>query len=358
VPTVLVAGSTGVIGCHAAAEFATTPGWRVVTASRGRGCPGAPIDEHVTVDLLRSGDVEGMASTRPDVTHLVFAAGAGASQSGGPADGAVAMLANTLAAFRHSRSLLQHVTVFQSGAAYGAGLGPYKIPAKESDPRLPMTGVDEQLVDLLTESADADGLRWTVLRTDTVIGHAEGGSPNLLLAIAAYASVCRALGLPLRFPGTEQDYRALAQVTDAELLGRAAVWAASAEAAADNVFNVTNGDAFRWCDVWPEIAAVFGMSVAPPAPFPLAAAMADHSDVWDWLVDQYELVPTPWHEIADWDAAAAALVPGFDRLYSTIKIRRAGFAEALDSEARFGPWFERLAKSKVIPPVGGGHTHR
>lgn len=352
-PTVLVAGSTGVIGSHVAAEFATTPGWRVVTAGRRRCSSVSPVDEHMSVDFLDTPEVNRMASTRPDVTHLVFAAGAGASSAGAlaPTEGAVAMLGNTLAAFRHSRSLLRHVTMFQDGATYGGDLGPFKIPAKEGDPRLPIGGAHTEMLDLLTESADADGFRWTVLRTDTVIGHAEGAPPNLLLAIAAYASVCRALGLPLRFPGTDEHYRALGQVTDVQLLGRAAVWAASAETAVNDVFNVTNGDAFRWCDVWPEIAAVFGMAVAPPVPFPLATAMAGHSDVWDWLVEQYGLNPVAWSGIANWDAAAAALTPGFDRLYSTIKIRSAGFADAFDSEARFRTWFERLAAAKVIPPL-------
>jgi nucleoside-diphosphate-sugar epimerase len=348
VPTVLVAGATGVIGSHVASEFETTPGWRVTTTSRRMPCP-APTD-HLPADLLDAAAVDALVAARSDVTHLVFAAG-GRHET-------ATMLASLLSGFRQSQASLRHVTLFDDARAYGADLGPYKVPAKESDPRLPTSGSAPDLVDLVSESADADGFHWTVLRTDTVIGNGTAGSPNLLLAIAAYASVCRAVGLPLRFPGTEEQYRSLAQVTDAELLGRAAVWAASSEAAMDDVFNVTNGDAFRWCDVWTEIADVFGMAVAPPMPFALPAAMAGHSDVWDWLTEQYGLAPVPWDAVADWDAAATALAPGFDRLYSTIKVRQAGFGDSFDSAARFRTWFERLADARVIPPVGDHDPRR
>ncbi len=49
---------------------------------------------------------------------------------------------------------------------------------------------------------------------------------NLALSIALYASLCRALGLPLRFPGSEQAWHSIVDHTDAGLLAEATVWAA------------------------------------------------------------------------------------------------------------------------------------
>ena len=347
-PTVLVAGSNGLVGRHAAAAFAATPGWRVVTA--GPTAEAGVVDEHVTVNLLDPAEALEAVAVRPDVTHLVFGAHVDAPSAAARSEANVALLANTLAGFRQSRSLLQHVTLYQGAKAYGAHLGPYKIPAKESDPRVPVPSYLDDQADLLIESAASDGFHWTVLRPDTVIGYA-GHPDNLLMVLAAYASVCRARGLPLRFPGNEAQYRCLAQVTDADLLGHASVWAAASEAAADDVFNVTNGDVFRWCDVWPRVADAFGIDVAPPAPFSLVEAMEGNADVWEWLVNQYDLVPTPWEAVADWAFGDRVFQAGYDQLFSTVKVRQAGFAEALDSEQRFIHWFSWLAGAKVIPPL-------
>ena len=47
---------------------------------------------------------------------------------------------------------------------------------------------------------------------------------NLTLAIAVYANICKALRLPLSFPGKPGAYTALYQCTDAALLAKAVEW--------------------------------------------------------------------------------------------------------------------------------------
>ena len=75
------------------------------------------------------------------------------------------------------------------------------------------------------------------------------------------------IGLPFRFPGSESVYRALYQVTSADLLARATVWAGESPAAQNELFNVTNGDTLRWQHMWPRMAKMLGMEVADPVPF-------------------------------------------------------------------------------------------
>ena len=41
------------------------------------------------------------------------------------------------------------------------------------------------------------------------------------------------------------------------MLSHAIDWAGESEATDGEVFNITNGDFFRWCNVWPRIAEVF-----------------------------------------------------------------------------------------------------
>jgi hypothetical protein len=62
--------------------------------------------------------------------------------------------------------------------------------------------------------------------SDIVFGFAVGNPMNLGNLLAVYASLCKELGRPLRFPGTPKAYGILANVTDATLLAKAMEWAA------------------------------------------------------------------------------------------------------------------------------------
>jgi hypothetical protein len=98
---------------------------------------------------------------------------------------------------------------------------------------------------------------------------------NLISVIGVYAAICREMGLPLRFPGLEQVYRALYQVTSADILASATVWAGETEAAQNQIFDVTNGDTLRWQHMWPPIAKTFDMDIADTVPFSLSTYLAD-----------------------------------------------------------------------------------
>src|SRR5260370_13147487 len=73
--------------------------------------------------------------------------------------------------------------------------------------------------DFLEEFQKGKRWTWSVGRPHAVCGFSTGGPMNLTLAIAVYANVCKALGLPLSFPGKPEAYTALYQCTDAALLG-------------------------------------------------------------------------------------------------------------------------------------------
>lgn len=78
---------------------------------------------------------------------------------------------------------------------------------------------------------------------------------NLALVIAMYASISKDLGLPLRFLGKPGAYTTLLEMTDAGLLAKATVWAATNSQCYNQAFNITNGDLFRWNELCPKIAA-------------------------------------------------------------------------------------------------------
>lgn len=77
----------------------------------------------------------------------------------------------------------------------------------------------------------------------------------------------------------------LYQTTDAEPPVRATGWAGSAGTAADQVFNVTTGDQFRWSGLWPRFAE-HRHGLRPPQQMSLTEAVPTRADAWQRLVDR------------------------------------------------------------------------
>jgi nucleoside-diphosphate-sugar epimerase len=345
--SVLVAGDAGLIGSYAAREYAKL-GWPVRGVSR-RSIEGATWD-HLTVDLLDPAAAREQLAAAADTTHLVFAAYLERATDRQAIEVNTALLRNTLDALQALNAPLRHVTLYQGGKAYGHHLGFFNTPAKESDPRLIAPHFYYAQEDLLRSLAAERGFAFTALRPEGVTGYATGNPMNLLMVIAVYAAICKELGLPMRFPGSRAAYDVLYQTTDAELLGRATVWAGSADDAAGQVFNVTNGDQFRWRQLWPTFAKHFGMEYAEPQPTPLAEAMPQRADVWQRLVARHGLQETPFDKLVGWGVGDFLFHHEADNITSTVKIRQAGFADCLDTEQRLLELFDQLVEQKVIPP--------
>jgi nucleoside-diphosphate-sugar epimerase len=169
----------------------------------------------------------------------------------------------------------------------------FKTPAREDDPRLMPPNFYYDQEGFLRERQQGKQWHWTALRPEAVCGFAVGNPMNLAMVIAVYAVLSKELGLPLRFPGAEKAYRALYQVTSADILARASIWAGNSHAAQNEIFNITNGDYFRWQHMWPRIAKMFNMEVADPVPMRLATYMADKAPLWDAIVRKYKAAGNP-----------------------------------------------------------------
>ena len=86
------------------------------------------------------------------------------------------------------------------------------------------------------------GFGWSVHRAHTVIGHAVGNAMNMGLTLAVQASICRELGQPFVFPGSETQWNSLTDMTDSGLLAEHMIWAATADGVGDEAYNIVNGD--------------------------------------------------------------------------------------------------------------------
>jgi len=347
---VLVAGAQGVIGRAAALRLASQPDVEVIGLSRRTDPPVEGV-RLLPVDLLDAGGTRATLAEVPDVTHIVFGAYIEKATAAEKSDVNVAILRNLLDAVEETSPGLRHITFYQGGKAYGADLGPFKTPAREDDPRLMPPNFYYDQEDFLRERQRGKAWSFTALRPEAVCGFAVGNPMNLLTVIAVYAAISKEIGIPLRFPGTEAAYRALYQVSSADILAEAADWAGTTPAADNAIFNITNGDYFRWQHMFPKIARMFDMDWADPVPTPLVTYMTDKGPLWERMVERYGLLPIPYESVASWGFGDFIFNSGFDNISSTIKARRAGFAACIDTEDMFREQFDQLRRLRMIPPL-------
>ncbi|WP_256667498.1 SDR family oxidoreductase [Pseudomonas sp. Fl5BN2] len=349
----LVIGGYGVVGTAVVDLMTKTPGWQLTTAAR-RSPPaslldGSPAPAHIRVDLLDAASTQQAFADLASVTDLVFCAYSERESMAASVAPNLAMLDHSLKALGQAGAKLQQVVLIGGGKSYGEHLGPYKTPAKESDPRFmgPIFYNDQE--DLLWRTAEREGFAWTVLRPDGVMGPSLNSPMNILTGIASFAAISQALRLPLRFPGSLEAWTALHQATDSRVLAEAVLWALTTANARQQVFNVTNGDHFRWQQLWPQIAGFFGLDSAAPQPMNLGVQMADKAPLWAAIVDAHDLRQTPLEQIAAWPFVDGWLNAGYDMVQSTIKIRQAGFSGCIDSHQSVLEQLQRLRDYRLIP---------
>lgn len=345
--TALVSGALGIVGRNLVMHLATRDDWNVIALSR-RAPDFESSARWISVDLLDRSDCQQKLHALAAVTHVFFAAYAEQKTETAQVDVNRAMLVNCIETI-DAIADVQRVVLVEGAKWYGAHLGVYKTPAKETDPRVLPPNFYYDQEDYLRSRAAVGGRTWTAVRPSGICGFAVGNPMNVATTLAVYASITRELGLPLRFPGKPGAYRSLIEYADATHLARAMVWAATDTAAANEAFNVTNGDLARWEHLWPQIVAFFQMEAAPPLHMPLVAFMADKAPLWDQIVRKHGLKPYTFAEIAAWPFLDGMLGIEYDVISDTGKIRRAGFHDAVDTETMFIDTFKQLRSDHIIP---------
>lgn len=343
----LVVGANGVVGRDIVAYLHTLGDWDVVGVSR-RGGEDTGRVRYLAVDLLDAGDTREKLAGLTEVTHVFYAAFQDRPTWAELVPPNLAMLANTVDALEPVAPGLRHISLMQGYKVYGAHLGPFKTPARETDAghMPPEFNVDQE--SFLRRRQQGKSWTWSAIRPSMVGGVALGNPMNLALVIAVYASVSKELGLPLRFPGRPGAYDSLLEMTDADLLAKATVWAATDERGARQAFNVANGDLFRWNEMWPKIADFFDMEVAPPLPMSLETVMADKEPLWNAMSARYGLAHS-YGEVSCWGFGDFVFGLDYDMFADTSKVRRAGFHEYVETEHMFSGIFTEFRRRRVIP---------
>jgi nucleoside-diphosphate-sugar epimerase len=142
----------------------------------------------------------------------------------------------------------------------------------------------------------------------------------------------------------------LVNVTDAELLAKGMEYVSINESANGEIFNLTNGDIFRWKELWPKFGEYFGVAVEEPQTFSLATYMADKNKLWNEMVQKYQLEEHSLDHLVKWPFGDFIFNNVHDAFFDVNKLRRLGFQDMqLDSFTSFKRVFDQLKAHRIIP---------
>jgi len=350
--TALVVGASGIAGSAVSSEL-VAQGWEVLGLARR---PVAQVGvTAVSADLHDPAATQAaLSGLRPDV--VFFATWSRQATEAENIRVNASMVRAVLDAVRPAGSV-RHVALVTGlkhylgpFEAYGQGVLP-QTPFREEQTRLDVDNFYYAQEDEVFSAADRDGFTWSVHRPHTIIGKAVGNAMNMGTTLAAYATLCRETGRPFRFPGSTAQWEGLTDMTSASQLARHLVWAATTPAAANQAFNVVNGDVFRWKWMWSRIADWFQIT---PAGFdgtvqPLEIQMAEDRKIWRRIAEQNDLVEpdldrlsSPWHTDAD-------LGRPIEVVTDMGKSRRLGFTDYQPTDDAFFELFGQLRAERIIP---------
>jgi nucleoside-diphosphate-sugar epimerase len=348
----VVVGALGVIGRYIVEKLVAEGDWQVVGLSR-RPEVDRPRYRHVSVDLLDAGDVARKLADLMDVTHIFYAAfqptagnAAGYASNIGPNRD---MLVNAVTSIDRINRNLGRVVLVTGTKYYGTHLGPLKTPMRETDPRhMPPDFYFDQ-IDWLADYQRGKAWDWVELRPQTLCGFAPGTAMSILPAIAVYAAISKELGLPLRFPGKAGGWSSIYQVTESSHFAGAALWAATEPHCSNQAFNITNGDYFRWRNIWPVVASVFDMELGEVQTISLVQQMADKEPLWQRMTAKYSLKPIPYRDLVAWPFADYVFGTDWDVMSDVTKSRLHGFHGVVDSQAMFERLLRRFRDERIVP---------
>jgi nucleoside-diphosphate-sugar epimerase len=174
---------------------------------------------------------------------------------------------------------------------------------------------------------------------------------NMGLTLAVQASICRELGQPFIFPGSETQWNSLTDMTDSGLLADHMIWAATADNVSDEAYNIVNGDVFRWRRMWPALADYFGVEPVGYAnePRPLEQQMRGMEGVWADIAGRHGLAEPDVARVASWWHTDGDLGRNLEVVTDMSKSRLAGFTGYRRTEDSFLQLFDRYRADGLIP---------
>ncbi|CAH9054409.1 unnamed protein product [Cuscuta epithymum] len=363
----LIIGVTGIVGASLAETLprSNTPGgpWKVYGVARRPIRSWNTTDHHppiefVQCDITDPEAAQSKLTVLTDVTHVFYVTWASRPTELENCEANGKMFSNVLNAVIPSCPGLTHICL-QTGLKHyfgpfeSFGKAAHEMPFHEDLPRLGVPNFYYTLEDILWEEVKKKpGLTWSVHRPGLIFGFSPSSMMNTVGSLCAYAAICKREGLRFRFPGVKACWEGYTNGSDADLIAEQEIWAAVEPAAKNEAFNVSNGDVFRWKQLWGVIAEQFGLEVpefedAGPA-MSLEEMMKGKGRVWDEIVRENGLLQTKLEEIGQWwlvDVCFSVCGP----LDSMNKSKEHGFFGFRNTKKSLIAWIHKAKACKIVP---------
>ncbi|KAL5074693.1 hypothetical protein RYX36_013677 [Vicia faba] len=361
----LIIGVTGIVG-NSLAEILPlpdTPGgrWKVYGVAR-RPRPSWNADhriEYIRCDITDPNETRTKLSVLTDVTHIFYVSWTNRVTEAENCKVNGEMLRNVLRAVIPNAPNLRHVTL-QTGTKHY--VGPFELfgkikshepPFTEDLPRLDAPNfyyVQEDI--LFEETRKKEGLSWSVHRPQVIFGFSPYNLMNLVGSLSVYATICKHEGVPLRFPGTKEAWESYSVASDADLIAEQHIWAAVDPYAKNEAFNCSNGDVFKWKQLWKVLAEQFGIEEygyeENGGRLRLSELMKDKGHVWDEIVSEKQLEATKLEEIGEW-WFVDIILGGEGLVDSMNKAKEHGFVGFRNTKNSLINWIDKTRAFNIVP---------
>lgn len=347
--TALIAGATGAASKRLVEQLIADPDWSVIGLSRNPPESSHERLRYVGADLMDPASAKAALDGATQITHAFYTSRA-PFKEGGVEDvpSNRAMVENMIDALEAaSPDNLAHIHLVEGSKWYGVHVGPSPSPAREDATRHmpPNFYYDQQ--DLLAARQEGRRWTWSASRPNVIYDFAPERTRNLVPTLGVWSAMSKEMGIPLDFPG--QNFDQLSDMTDATQFANGMKWMATAEAAQNQAFNITDGDFFRWRHLFARIAEHFGIPLGQARPMNVEGWMADKAPLWDRIVEKHGLKPTQLENLAAWGFADFLFNQTFDVVSSMVKIRQAGFHDTLSTEDTFIAHMAKYQEAGILP---------
>lgn len=361
----LICGVTGIVGRELARQLVSEPQWKVYGIARKPDI--IPINDqnyhYISCDLLDSKLTQQKLSTLQDVTHVFWVTWA----TGFPLDTPEcceqnkAMMSNALNAILPNAKSLKHFSLQTGTKHYVLLQGKFdeKDCYNEDCPRVgPCYNFYYSLEDLLKERLTGE-VAWTVQRPGLITGCSNRTLYNFMGSLCVYGTICKHLNLPFLFGGSRKRWEEhCIDGSDARLVAEQHIWASTNEEISVvecQVFNAVNGTYFTWKEIWPLIAARFGLAIKEgeqmfSEEFFFSKTMSDKGEIWEEIVEKEGLLPTKMEDLANWDFLDSLFRWCQVKIVTTReKSDKLGFTTKYKMSDSILYWIDFMRHEKMIP---------
>ncbi|THY74861.1 hypothetical protein D6C95_10060 [Aureobasidium pullulans] len=292
------------------------------------------------------------------------------------------LLSNFLEALTISKSIPKAVLLQLGAKYYGLHLGPGTPPYEETNARVELEpNFYYPQEDYLREWAKKNGSKWITTRPSHIPGAVPDNAMNLVLPLAIYATVQKHLGLPLEYPSDLKAWETTVSISSAQMNAYLSEWAVLTDSAYNESFNACDDSAFTWAQLWPRLAARFGIDwkgpdleadfteskmpyEPPPRGWGPTATMKYKFTLTEWA--KKPEIQKAWKEIAEANGLRMTEFSDIDRVfgftdgalgwsfplhYSMTKAKEMGYFGYVDSTKSIIKTVEEFADLKMIPKL-------